>query len=59
VFSFLRAFNFDGDKFGTAVTCLAFRELSENSGTENGMASPTGTAASQCLIVEGISDLAA
>jgi hypothetical protein len=33
---------FDGGEFGTAVTCLAFRQLPESQGAENGVASPKG-----------------
>jgi len=39
---FPRGLEFDGIRFGTAPTCLAFREIPENSGTENGLASPSG-----------------
>ena len=33
---------FDGERFGTAVTCLAFSELAESEVVENRVASPTG-----------------
>ena len=33
---------FDGQGFGTAVTCLAFNQLVEAGGSENGLASPSG-----------------
>ena len=33
---------FDGEGFGTAVTCLAFRDLGESQTGNEGMASPTG-----------------
>ena len=33
---------FDGNALGTAVTCLAFKELRQNSKPENSVASPTG-----------------
>ncbi len=33
---------FDGERFGTAVTCLAFKELVENGETESDLASPPG-----------------
>ena len=33
---------FDGREFGTAVTCLAFRQLEDCDATENGVASPPG-----------------
>ena len=33
---------FDGRGFGTAVTCLAFRDLGESESVEDRMASPTG-----------------
>jgi len=33
---------FDGLGFGTAPTCLAFKQLRESTGSENGMASPPG-----------------
>lgn len=33
---------FDGQTFGTAVTCLAFRELEQSDATENDVVSPPG-----------------
>ena len=39
---FPQGIDFDGVRFGTGVTCLAFRELPENSAAENGVASPAG-----------------
>jgi hypothetical protein len=39
---FPEGLNFDGNAFGTAVTCLAFSELREIQSRENGLASPTG-----------------
>ena len=33
---------FDGSRFGTAVTCLAFAQLPEPGGQKDGVASPTG-----------------
>ena len=32
---------FDGTRFGTAVTCLAFRQLAENGRVKSNLASPT------------------
>jgi hypothetical protein len=34
---------FDGESFGTAVTCLAFSQLPETKVVENSVASPTGS----------------
>ena len=42
---FPEGLRFDGERFGTAVTCLAFKKLERNRVTNSGMASPTGTAA--------------
>ena len=39
---FPKGLTFDGEKFGTAVTCLAFRQLRQASEAESGVASPTG-----------------
>ena len=39
---FPEGLSFDGEKFGTAVTCLAFKKLDGNGGSESGMASPPG-----------------
>jgi hypothetical protein len=39
---FPEGLSFDGNEFGTVVTCLAFKKLGENGGPESGMASPTG-----------------
>ena len=39
---FPEGLRFDGEEFGTAVTCLAFKQLGENEPAESGMASPTG-----------------
>ena len=39
---FPEGLTFDGSKFGTAVTCLAFAQLPAFSGAEEGLASPTG-----------------
>ena len=33
---------FDGERFGTAVTCLAFKQLGPDEAVKDGMASPTG-----------------
>jgi hypothetical protein len=33
---------FDGERFGTAVTCLAFRQLAENAEAESSLACPRG-----------------
>jgi hypothetical protein len=41
---FPEGLTFDGEQFGTAVTCLAFTTLGENLQPESGVASPTGTA---------------
>ena len=41
---FPQGLDFDGEQFGTAVTCLAFREFGRNSDAEDSVASPTGTA---------------
>ncbi len=40
---FPEGLRFDGEKFGTAVTCLAFKQLAENGELKSGVASPTGT----------------
>jgi hypothetical protein len=37
---FPEGLRFDGERFGTAATCLAFKKLDGNSGPEFGMASP-------------------
>lgn len=37
---FPEGLRFDGEKFGTAVTCLAFKQLDENGNLKSGMASP-------------------
>ena len=39
---FPEGLQFDGEKFGTAVTCLAFKQLDEQIRAESGVASPTG-----------------
>ena len=39
---FPEGLSFDGDEFGTAVTCLAFRSLGEDRQPESSVASPTG-----------------
>jgi hypothetical protein len=39
---FPEGLRFDGEKFGTAVTCLAFRKLDMYDEPISGMASPTG-----------------
>ncbi len=39
---FPEGLRFDGEKFGTAVTCLAFKQLAENGEPTSGVASPTG-----------------
>ena len=39
---FPEGLRFDGEAFGTAVTCLAFRDFGELGPTETGRASPTG-----------------
>ena len=38
----LEGLQFDGEKFGTAVTCLAFKQLDESGAPRSEMASPTG-----------------
>jgi hypothetical protein len=37
---FPEGLRFDGEKFGTAVTCLAFKQLAESKGDESSLASP-------------------
>lgn len=37
---FPEGLRFDGEKFGTAVTCLAFKQLAENGELESSLASP-------------------
>lgn len=37
---FPEGLSFDGERFGTAVTCLAFKKLGENGEPKSGMASP-------------------
>jgi site-specific DNA recombinase len=39
---FPEGLRFEGEKFGTAATCLAFKKLDQNGGPESGMASPPG-----------------
>ena len=39
---FPEGLRFDGEQFGTAVTCLPFKALDENGGSNSGMASPRG-----------------
>jgi hypothetical protein len=39
---FPQGVQFNGDTFGTAVTCLAFRQLGEDSASKSNVASPTG-----------------
>ena len=41
---FPEGLRFDGEGFGTAVTCLAFKQLAENGEPTSGVASPTGVA---------------
>ena len=55
---FPEGLRFDGEKFGTAVTCLAFKKLDEGGGANSGVASPRGMAASW-IPVEGVSDYTA
>jgi hypothetical protein len=50
---FPRGLEFDGARFGTAATCLAFREIGETFGVENGLASPTGTVVSYQPVFRG------
>jgi len=38
---FPEGLRFDGEKFGTAATCLAFKKLDGSGGSNSGMASPT------------------
>ena len=39
---FPEGLKFDGVKFGTAVTCLAFKQLAESEGGKSSLASPEG-----------------
>ena len=39
---FPEGLRFDGERFGTAVTCLAFKKLDGNGGSNSGVASPPG-----------------
>jgi hypothetical protein len=39
---FPEGLRYDGERFGTAVTCLAFRKFDGSSVSQSGMASPTG-----------------
>ncbi len=39
---FPKGLRFDGERFGTAVTCLAFKQLAESESHESNLASPTG-----------------
>jgi hypothetical protein len=39
---FPESLRFDGEKFGTAVTCLAFKQLPDNDKVESSVASPPG-----------------
>ena len=39
---FPEGLRFDGEEFGTAVTCLAFKQLSSDQGVEAGMVGPPG-----------------
>jgi hypothetical protein len=41
---FPNGLHFDGERFGTAVTCLAFKKLGGNGGAESEVASPGGCA---------------
>ena len=50
---------FDGEQFGTAVTCLAFTTLGRSSHAESDVASPTGTVGRWSRPWAGFSDLAA
>jgi hypothetical protein len=43
-------------KFGTATTCFAFTQLTEIFSPDSGVASPTGTVASQRLAMAGFYD---
>ncbi len=38
---FPEGLRFDGERFGTVVTCLAFKKLGENGGPKSGVASPS------------------
>ena len=40
---FPEGLKYDGEKFGTVVTCLAFKQMDENLGGESTLASPTGS----------------
>jgi site-specific DNA recombinase len=46
---FPQGLDFDGERFGTAVTCLAFKELAENSEAENDVASQSTPSWNQIL----------
>ena len=52
---FPEGLRFDGEGFGTAVTCLAFKQLSSDQGVEDGMASPRGTANGWKRVFQGFS----
>jgi hypothetical protein len=39
---FPEGLRFDGERFGTAVTCLAFKQLAEDGEAESRLASPAG-----------------
>jgi hypothetical protein len=39
---FPEGLRFDGEKFGTAATCLAFKKLDASGGSNSGMAFPPG-----------------
>jgi site-specific DNA recombinase len=52
---FPEGLTFDGEEFGTAVTCLALTTLGGDRRPESSVASPTGMAASW-IAVDGVSD---
>jgi hypothetical protein len=51
---FPNGLQFDGERFGTAVMCLAFDKLGGNGGTESEVASPTGTGLNYQPVFQGI-----
>ena len=51
--------SFDGEEFGTAVTCLAFKQLADNGEAESSLASPTGHALMWKPKIQGKAQIAA
>jgi hypothetical protein len=52
---FPEGLRFDGEKFGTAITCLAFKQLAKSEKDEPDLASPSGTDTEWIAEFEGFS----